>query len=253
MTFSWITKNLIAALLLPPLNGLLLILFGLLLRSTWRRTANLLLWSGFLLLWALAMPAVGNALLRTLEVSPVDLQDAKTAQAIVVMGAGRYRDAPEFAGETTVKSLALERLRYAARLQRITNLPLLTTGGAPEGGEISEAAAMAMSLDKDFSVPTRWQEGTSNNSHENAVFSAAILHPAGIQRIALVTHSWHMPRAIHSFEAAGFTVIPAPTQYVDPHLTVFSFLPESYQNSRFALHEWIGLVWYRLTSGSAGK
>ena len=248
MSFSWLAKNLIAALLLPPLNGLLLILLGLLLRSTRQRTANFLIWSGFLLLWVLALPIVGSTLLRTLEVPPADLTHLKSAQAIVVMGAGRYRDAPEFAGETTVKSLSLERLRYAARIQRETGLPLLTTGGAPDGGEVSEAAAMAMTLKKDFGVPTRWQEGKSNNSHENAVFSAAMLHQEGIQRIALVTHSWHMPRAIHSFEAAGFTVIPAPTQYIEPYWTLLSFLPEGYRESRFALHEWIGLLWYRLTA-----
>ena len=41
----------------------------------------------------------------------------------------------------------------------------------------------------------------------NAVRSVALLRAAGIRHIVLVTHGWHMPRALRAFEAAAGTDI----------------------------------------------
>ncbi len=48
----------------------------------------------------------------------------------MVLGGGRYRDAPEY-GNDTVGEYTLVRLRYAAKLHRETGFPLLVTGGRP--------------------------------------------------------------------------------------------------------------------------
>ncbi len=245
MTLSWIATNLIAALLLPPLNGLLLIGTGTWLWHRRPRLGKTLVGTGFLLLWLLALPVVGKAMLRSLEDEPLARADALGAQAIVVLGGGRYRDAPEY-GNDTVGEYTLVRLRYAAKLHRETGLPLLVTGGAPDGGDLSEGVTMSRVLTQEFMVPVRWTESASINTSENAKFSAALLKAAGIKKVLLVTHAWHMPRSSKSFTDAGLIVLPAATSFHRDSLSLFDFISQSYKESRNAMHEWIGLLWYRL-------
>lgn len=92
-------------------------------------------------------------------------------------------------------------------------------------------------------------ETLSHNTAENAKFSRAILQPYQVDRILLVTHAWHMPRARMAFEKAGFTVIPAATGYAHGPWIETDLLPSAkgLAFSYLALHEWIGLAWYRLT------
>jgi uncharacterized SAM-binding protein YcdF (DUF218 family) len=245
MSITWLLTNLIAAFLLPPLNALLLVGLG---WALWRhrlRLARGLVGSGALLLFALSLPVVGDAMLRTLEGEVVNAEALRQAQAIVVLGGGRYREAPEYGGDTTGEATLL-RLRYAAKLHRESRLPILVTGGKPDGGGASEAETMREALIHDFGVPVRWVEGASDDTRQNARLSAEQLKRDGVSRVLLVTHSWHMPRAVRSFATAGLAVTPAPTVFHREPLTPLDFLPSSYLASRQAMHEWIGLFWYAL-------
>jgi uncharacterized SAM-binding protein YcdF (DUF218 family) len=244
---SWLFNNLVAAFLLPPLNGLLLIGAGWLLWRRRPRVARGLIGGGALLLFVLSLPVVGKAMLRTLEGEPVSTKVLRQAQAIVVLGAGRYREAPEYGGDT-VSVATLTRVRYAAYLHRLTGLPLLVSSGKPDGGDISEAEAMRRVLVREFGVAVRWVEGASNNTRENAIATAAMLKRDGIGRIVLVTHTEHMPRAQRAFSAAGLTVFSAPTVFERSPMTPLDFVPQGYGKVRSAMHEWIGLAWYALRS-----
>lgn len=241
MSISWLINNLIATLLLPPLNGLLIVGAGWLILKKYPRSGRLLVGIGLTFLWILAMPVVGMLMLSTLEGHAVSPQDIKQAQAIVVLGGGRYQNQPEYSGET-VKESSLVRLRYAATIQRESRLPILITGGKPDGGELSEAELMQRVLTKEFGVPVQWIESSSNNTTESARLSSEILKAENIQRILLITHTWHMPRASRSFAGVGLSVIQAPTMFSWQPLTVIDFLPKSYGGSTIAMHEWIGLL-----------
>ena len=104
-------------------------------------------------------------------------------------------------------------------------------------------------LTREFQVPVQWIEQDSRNTLENARLSRRLLQAAGVQRIYLVTHAWHMPRARLAFEHAGFAVIPAPTRYATFfESTILEFLPKAsalLDSSRF-FHEVIGIGWYHL-------
>ena len=94
-------------------------------------------------------------------------------------------------------------------------------------------------------------EDASTNTWENARNSRALLTDSGISRIYLVTHAWHMPRAILAFERAGFEVIPAATAWTTHQRTdLLDFIPSAAAllDSRWFLHEVIGMYWYRLKS-----
>ena len=105
---------------------------------------------------------------------------------------------------------------------------------------------MAAALRETFDVPVRWLEGESRNTAENARFSASMLGGAGVERVALVSQAWHLPRATAEFERAGLGVIPAPTEFASaPPPGLHGWIPRAYhlQQSTQALHEWLGRGW----------
>lgn len=252
MSAGTLAVKLVSAVLLPPLN---LVLVGLAGYMLWQRGARR--WGGSLVLLAvsflLIFSTVAGAMLLVgpLEryVAPLVAVPDPRPQAIVVLGGGKIADAPEYGGRDQPTLIALARLRYAARLHRETGLPLLASGGSPEGSPGSEAAAMARVLHEDFGASEVWLEERSRNTAENAAFSAAILRQHGIQRILLVTDATHMPRAHAIFQAAGLDAVAAPTLfYTRDRLLPSHFIPggEGARLTHYALHEWIGIAWYRL-------
>lgn len=248
---SWFTTNLISAFLLPPLNALIVAVIGILLWHKRPPIARILLTASVALLWLLSTPYFAEMLLHQLEGEPpVTHTQKNVADAIVVLGGGSYFGAPEY-GEDTVSASSLQRLRYAAKLYRETGKPILVTGGKPVGNSISEARQMKQVLEQEFKVPVQWVEEESDNTLENAQLSFAMLKKSGIKRIYLVSHAWHMPRALPAFHAAGFEVIPAPTAYTTRYQTsLLTFIPNAtaLRDSKIFVHELIGMVWYRLKS-----
>jgi uncharacterized SAM-binding protein YcdF (DUF218 family) len=247
-----IVRALLKSLLLPPALQLLTLLLAWLLWRRWPRFARLLALLSLLSLYLLSTPWVSLQLLSylTRDVVAVNLQAAPAAQAIVVLGGGRHRQAAEFGGRDTVSAMTLQRLRYAAALQRQTGLPLLVSGGRVFGEPQSEAELMAGVLVQELAVPVRWVEAASRTTAENASQTAALLQPAGISRILLVTHAWHMPRSEYVFTGAGLQVLAAPTAFPDadvPPGTVLEWVPRaaSLLASQTALHEILGLWQYR--------
>jgi uncharacterized SAM-binding protein YcdF (DUF218 family) len=174
---------------------------------------------------------------------------AANAQAIVVLAAGRYKNAPEYGGAEIPDYIALARLRYAAHLYRETGLPVLVSGGngRPDGSLKPKAQAMAAALTKDFAIPVRWVEPASATTAENAVFSAQMLKRDHVSRVLLVTDAMHMPRAVMAFKESGLDVVAAPTIFFGTNALAWpDVLPdaESLRRCYYALYEWIGLGWY---------
>ena len=203
-------KAFVKAVVLPPTGPLLVALVGLGILHRWPRPGRSLVFAGVLSLLLLSVPAVSGLLRQAVGGAPVlDLDRAKSAQAIVILGGGTRRDAPEYGGDTLGR-LTLERVRYGARVARLTGLPVLVTGGSVFGGE-TEAKLMRRALEDEFGVGVRWAEDRSRNTHENAVFSAAILRADGVTRVVLVAHDFDMRRANAEFAAAGIEIIAAPT------------------------------------------
>jgi len=96
-------------------------------------------------------------------------------------------------------------------------------------------------------------EEQSRNTYENAVNSQKILAAAPGSRWILVTSASHMPRAVGSFAAAGWTgIIPYPVDYQ----TISSGSQRWWSRNgitalRTALHEYAGLLVYYITGRSS--
>lgn len=241
----------IETLLLPPGGPLLLAAAGLALYWRGWLRARWLAGLGLALLYLCATPLVGTFLLRATESYPA-LSTAQVrssgAEAIVVLGAGRSRG-PEYGGGSVPSAYSLQRLRYAAYLHRLTGLPILASGGAPLGEKFAEATLMAATLRQAFGIDQVWMERGSRNTEENAVYSARLLKVRNIHRILLVTHAWHMARAVAAFKRAGLEVVAAPTGFATRDAPLpLALLPsaEALRDSRLALHESLGALWYRL-------
>jgi uncharacterized SAM-binding protein YcdF (DUF218 family) len=209
------------------------------------------------LLTVLALPWTSAHLLRILEAAPplADPSGLREAQAIVVMGSDYAGYAPEFGGDT-VGPLTLQRLHYAAHLHRQTRLPLLVTGGQIGRGGRSLAACMAEVLQRDFQTPPRWIEHRARNTSENARFSIEMLRSEGIDRVCIVTHGFHMHRALRWFTHGGFRAVAAPTMCrLPPTPLAGDFVPNgaSLYRSTMAVREWLSRlldVWRKLSPGA---
>jgi len=223
---SW--KPVLSSLLLPPVPLLLLLLVGARL-ILWRRAWGwLFILTAAAGIWLGASSAVGEWLQSALLAPPPALSSeriavlkrsmaARQAVAIVVLGGGREAMAPEY-GVASLSPYSLERLRYGLWLGRQTGAPLMYSGGlghaaqpgATEADVASEVAA------REFGRPLRWAEGSSRDTRENAQYAATLLRENKIDVVVLVTHGWHMPRAVRAFEAAcerlgaKWDIVPAP-------------------------------------------
>ena len=203
-------KAILKSLVLPPTGPLLLSVLGLLIIVRRPRAGRVLAATGVVLLLALSMPAVAAILMRCIDQSPpLDLEVAKTAQAIVILGGGTRRDAAEYGGDTLGR-LTLERVRYGARVARQSGLPVMVAGGSVSGGA-PEAQLMRRALKDEFGVPVEWIEDRSRTTHQNALYSAKILKANQIRRIVLVAHGFDMPRATAEFGLQGIETVKAPT------------------------------------------
>jgi len=249
---SWLVTNLVATAFLPPTVLILGLVAGLLLLRRHRHSAVFLLILSTVALYILSMPLTGRGLLTTLQPpSPVTAEQLTDVDAIVVLGGGRRRDAAEYGGRDTLSRLSFERLRYGVHQYRASHKPLLVTGGMPGGGTSSEGELMRDSLVTEYGITPRWVETASNTTWDNARLSAALLSSAHVRRIALVTHAWHLRRAVPLFEAQGLAVVPAGVNFSDTIIrSPFDLLPAAggLRDSYFALHEWIGVLWYKLRS-----
>ena len=250
MPFRYFIKH----LLMPPGILLLLLVLAWWFRRSRPRLAGVCFALGAGGFWLMSLPVVVQWGAKALEREPPLAREewatlAQRADAIIVLGAGRERGDLAW-GADQPTGIALERERYAARLAKASGLPILTSGGLHYGTPPSEARLMADSLRDDFGVTVRWQEERSRTTWENAQFSAEVLLPEGVKRVVVVTQAWHMPRAVWSFQKAGFEVVAAPMGFlgVDNARPLAGWVPEfkSVWQSGMLLNEAAGQIGYSL-------
>jgi uncharacterized SAM-binding protein YcdF (DUF218 family) len=160
--------------------------------------------------------------------------------------------APEY-GLSNLNWTSLQRLHYAVWLSRQTGVPMLFTGGVGHAQSIgvSEAETAARIAERDYGRPLTWTEAESRDTRENASRTIAQLKPAGVAELVVVTHGWHMRRALRAFEAeaqradAAMRITAAPMGLAaGGEQTLLRWMPSARGSVRvrFALHELAGLM-----------
>jgi uncharacterized SAM-binding protein YcdF (DUF218 family) len=140
-------------------------------------------------------------------------------------------------------------------LQQTPGLRLLFTGGDGNlfAGNLTEAQRAARFCAHMGLPPERLLlESASRTTYDNAVFSARLSGVDPKQPWLLLTSAWHMPRAMASFQRAGWNVTPYPVDFRTGSATPWSeySLAEGARKWHLLLHEWVGLLAYRLSGRS---
>lgn len=251
---SW--KPVLTALLLPPVPLLLLVLLGARLILPRRGLGWTIIVVAVLGLWFSACTGVGQMLSRFVLHPPVALsQDrikALKAQpagstAIIVLGGGLEPYAPEY-GVSNLRYASLERLRYGVWLGRETGIPVGFSGGVgwAQPDSKPEARIAEQIAAGEFGRPLKWVEDDSRDTRENAARTVALLRKTSVRHIVLVTHGWHMPRAVANFVSAGgseFRIDAAPMGLAhDVDLAVLAWIPtaQGLTDVRTVLRELVG-------------
>jgi uncharacterized SAM-binding protein YcdF (DUF218 family) len=240
-----------------PLNLLLAaaLLGALFSRGRFGRAARAVAIGAILLLIAAAVTPVGYLLLAPLEDRfPQPPADMPAPDGIIILGgaindpASRARGQAVFdEGERVIQAVILAKRYPKARIVFTGGYGSLFSAG------VSTEALQAQKLMADLGVdPARVTlEDRSRNTEENALFTAALVHPDPSQRWLLVTSAFHMTRSMGIFDKVGFKVMPYPVAFRtlgSGHGVPWDFDPAS--NLHFveiAMKEWIGLAAYWAT------
>jgi uncharacterized SAM-binding protein YcdF (DUF218 family) len=236
---------------LQPVLTLLLLALAVGIRARSRRilvtaTALLFLWT-----W----PPFSTLAIGTLEWwYPIRALPAGDAEAIVVLSGGVY-DRNRSMPEDLPRSDTYYRTSYASWLYRNWRpLPIVVSGGSTGHKQPPVVLADVMRrvlVEQGVPPAMIWPEAQSHSTYENALYSARLLRSRGIRRIALVTEAHHMLRSEMAFRRQGLDVTPAPMayRYIEFSGQAEQFVPNytAVETNELALHEWLGLLWYRLS------
>ena len=244
----------------PMVWVVLLLVLGLVLARKGQRkrlfaVGRLLLLTGTGLLLALSLSPVANFLTYPLESqyrwpSPEALD---RLDVVVVLGGGIHPSG-YLRQEAELSKFTYPRFYHGVRVFQQSHASLLAFCGGPgRAGTESEAETMrTMALSLGVPPGKIVTEETSRNTFENIANLMRLLPGGQSRRIGLVTTAIHMRRSYGVFQrqSPGDTIIPIPVYYTcDPASTLLgNFVPTSgnLEKSSIALHEWIGLAWYKL-------
>lgn len=240
-SWGWIgVKFALTVLILPPTPFLVMAIIGARMMFNRRWLAWLLVLTAVAGLWFSQTTVMARALMPWLldPPPPLTATEVKALEraprtAIVVLGGGRDALAGEY-GLSNLNARSLTRLRYGLWLGRQTGLPVAFSGGVSRGepSGSTEAEIAARIAEREFRQPLRWIEDQSRDTRENGAYTVALLAEQGIERIVLVTHAAHMPRARTHFENAvaargvAMTIQPATMGWSPPrHLSPMDWVP----------------------------
>lgn len=160
---------------------------------------------------------VALSMARSLEWQYLPKGELPAADVIVLLGGGTDPALPP--RRTVELNGAGDRVIYAAALYKQGKAPAVLASGGNitwlDSSRPSTPASEMADLLEFMGVPQQavWLQPDSQNTHEDAVYSAKILKEKGITRILLVTSAVHMPRSVALFQKQGLEVIPAPADF----------------------------------------
>jgi uncharacterized SAM-binding protein YcdF (DUF218 family) len=249
-------------IMLLPTDFLILVgIAGVILLGTrWAPLGRRLTAASVVLLAICGFSPLGNWLLYPLESRFPAWDAARGApDGIVVLGGSINADISAAHGVAVVRGAADRIVAAAALARQYPNARIVFTGGSSNliANDPREADYAAEIFER-LGVPRErlTMERRARNTAENAEFTKANAAPKNGERWLLVTSAYHMPRSVGLFRKVGFAVEPYPVDWRvgdRADLLQFSaFAVEGLQRTDLAVHEWIGLLAYRLT-GKTGR
>lgn len=240
---------------LQPSSLIAILLIAGLALSLWRRRQGLWLTALGAAAYLIAgFSPLGHWLLIPLEERFARSELSEPLDGIIVLG-GSIDTVVSRARGVTALNEAAERLSEAAALARqFPEIRLVFTGGSADllyAGMTEADAAKAVFARLGVAPERVLLETQARNTAENAAFTRKLVVPRPGERWLLVTSAFHMPRAVGSFRAVGFDVIPWPVDYrTRGAADVWRLFPRASEGLRrvdLAAKEWAGLLAYYLS------
>jgi uncharacterized SAM-binding protein YcdF (DUF218 family) len=223
------------------------------------RAGSRMLVLGIGLLLIAGYSPLGNVLLLVLtERFPAWQADGRAPDGIVVLGGSIDSDisAARNALETDASSERIFTMLELAR--RYPQARIVFSGGSANLIEntVAEAPVAGQLLQQFGVAPDRIiLESGSRTTAENATMTRDLVAPKPGERWLLVTSAFHMPRSIGVFRAIGFEVEAYPvdwrTRGWGDVRWPFEKLSAGLARTDVAVHEWVGLIAYRLSGRTA--
>ncbi len=253
----FIAAKIFWALFQPSNLAAILAAGGLITLIIWRRLGLTLLAASAMLLITFGVLPTGQWLIAPLEARFARPSDdaIKTAAGLIVLGGTEQPGMMRSRGEPSLGFEAARLGGAAALAHRLSDKPVIYTGGYREPGGISQAdVARDFLLGVGIAKKRLILEDQSQDTAENAIYTQKILGQRADKPWLLVTSAFHLPRAVGAFHRAGMTVIPYPVAYRSSGngVNVWNFdVAENLRISDLAMHEWIGLAAYYMSGRSA--
>jgi uncharacterized SAM-binding protein YcdF (DUF218 family) len=239
-------------------STLLVLVFALGFAVYWfgrRKTGFRIVLAGALIYALIGLTPLANALMFALErqYSRPDESGLGQVDGIIVLG-GVVDALVSVSRDEIALNEAAERLTEAAALAyRFPKARIVISGG--DGALLYKSGSEASIAERFFTrigiIASRITlETKSRTTSENAVLSKALIAPKPGERWLLVTSAFHMARAMGSFRAASFEVIPWPVDFrTRGAQDLFRFPPRpsmAWRRFDVAAKEWLGLIAYSL-------
>jgi len=127
---------------------------------------------------------------------------------------------------------------------------VLLSGGRRDANATSEAVIMNQVMVNVFNNNPQYLEINGVNTHQQAIEVRKILASKTDTKIYLVTHAWHMKRAVAEFSRQGFDIQPTPMGFAATSKIDNLFLPSAtaLASTSRALHEYYALIYLDLTN-----
>jgi uncharacterized SAM-binding protein YcdF (DUF218 family) len=239
----------------------LLIGYGAILIWTgWARWGRRFVSIGAVLLLAVGLSPLGNALILPLEdrFPRADLDQPPAPAGLIILGGAENRLVGSARKAPTLNEAGERLLEGAILALRFPNAKVAFSGG--DAGILyksdSEAQGAADILtDLGVERGRLVLESNARDTYENAVFLRKELDRGGAfsegTRWLLITSAYHMPRSIGAFRQAGFDVEPWPVDYrtrgPEDFSKPFDKVSEGLRRVDTATREWVGLLAYWAT------
>ncbi|MEO2166576.1 MAG: YdcF family protein [bacterium] len=161
--------------------------------------------------------------------------DLRARPAIVVLSGG-------IRSTGHLNATSIGRVHYAAELYRANPEALFVVSGGPRrpGRPVSAPAMAALARTLGVPADAIREEPLSSRTAENAEEVAAMLGARGIRSATLVTSALHMRRARLCFESCDIAIGAASVPRIEGEPPARASLFSQ------ALHEFLGLIYYRV-------
>lgn len=237
--------SIIGAMLVPSGLAFVLFILGVLacLRTHWRRTSWVLLGASGAITLVCSSGIVATALLSPLEYEYPAVHDARAYPNVrhIVVLTGYAADDPDMPLTGRLHYASGFRVMMALELQRQCTACDVIVSGDPTTAKVMGEALVRLGLPE--------QQLSLETASENTAASAVNLKPLLNEPFFLVTSAGHMRRSMAVLETQGLEPIPVPTDYQGPKDWRNAELrpsPQSLFAADLAMHEYIGMVWYRI-------